>query len=477
MNVLSLFDGISCGLVALERAGIPVERYVAYEIDETAISISKKNYPNIEHCGDVTTADFSQYAGFDLIMGGFPCQDLSINKANRQGLKGSRSSLFWVLARAIATVKPRYFLVENNYGMPQEDMDTITETLGVKPVLINSALVSPQRRMRLYWTNIPSISQPADRHLNVIDIIEKADRENLIEETRFNGKQEISERQDKPLRIGTIGKGGQGERVYSVYGKTVNLTANGGGRGAKTGLYLIDGAVRKLTPTEAERAQTLPDGYTAGHTDSARYKAIGNGWTVDVIAHILKGIRSEEINKEDTMVNLTTEEAIKELSRYTDQEFYTPQNRAAHQMAIEALERSWWIPTSEKLPEQYVIIDDYGLPEPLEFVVMIQGAKIPTVLSFDGKDFYDDRDGQIYDVTHWMPLPEAPDHQSNQEHTGCEWCEPGHEVCGTCERFFSGLATGCATESTDEKCAVYVPADHCMKCGRSLRSPAGNDQK
>lgn len=294
MKVLSLFDGISCGMVALERAGIPVERYVAYEIDETAISISKKNYPNIEHCGDVTTADFSQYAGFDLILGGFPCQDLSINKANRQGLKGSRSSLFWVLARAIATVKPRYFLVENNYGMPDEDMETITETLGVQPILINSALLSPQRRMRLYWTNIPGISQPADRHLNVIDIIEKADRENLIDVTKFNGKQEITERQDKPLRIGTIGKGGQGERVYSIYGKTVNLTANGGGRGAKTGLYLIDGAVRKLTPTEAERSQTLPDGYTAGHADSARLKAIGNGWTVDVIAFILSFMKARE---------------------------------------------------------------------------------------------------------------------------------------------------------------------------------------
>lgn len=290
MKVLSLFDGISCGMVALERAGIPVERYVAYEIDETAISISKKNYPNIEHCGDVTTADFAQYIGFDLVMGGFPCQDLSINKANRQGLKGSRSGLFWVLVRAIATIKPRYFLVENNYGMPQEDMDTITETLGVPPILINSALLSPQRRMRLYWTNIPGIAQPADRHLNVIDIIEKADRENLIDVTKFNGKQEITERQDKPLRIGTIGKGGQGERVYSVYGKTVNLTANGGGRGAKTGLYLIDGQVRKLTTTEAERAQTLPDGYTSGHTDSARYKVIGNGWTVDVIAYILMHI-------------------------------------------------------------------------------------------------------------------------------------------------------------------------------------------
>lgn len=297
MKVLSLFDGISCGMVALERAGIRVDRYVAYEIEPNAIKISKKNYPQIEHCGDVTTADFTQYFGFDLLLAGFPCQDLSINKSNRQGLKGSRSGLFWQLVRAIKEAKPRYFLVENNYGMPKNDMEIITETLGVKPILINSALLSPQRRLRLYWTNIPGVCQPANLGLSVVDIIEKTDRENLFDETKFNGKQYITEKQDKPFRIGTIGKGGQGERVYSVYGKTVNLTANGGGRGAKTGLYLIDGKVRKLTPTEAERAQTLPDGYTAGQTDGARYRAIGNGWTVDVIAHILSGLREEYANK------------------------------------------------------------------------------------------------------------------------------------------------------------------------------------
>lgn len=290
MKVLSLFDGISCGRVALERAGIPVERYVAYEIEDTAIEISKKNWPCIEHCGDVKTADFAQYAGVDLILAGFPCQDLSINKANRQGLKGARSGLFWELVRAIKEAKPRYFLVENNYKMPTEDLETITQILGVKPIMINSALVSAQSRNRLYWTNIPGVSQPDNKGVNVIDIIETEHRENLISVTKFNGKQEITERQNKLLRIGTIGKGGQGERVYSIYGKTSNLTANGGGRGAKTGLYLIDGEVRKLTPMEAERAQTLPDNYTAGQSDNARYKAIGNGWTVDVISWILSHI-------------------------------------------------------------------------------------------------------------------------------------------------------------------------------------------
>lgn len=290
MKVLSLFDGISCGMVAINRAGLTVEKYTAYEIDEAAVAISKKNYPEIEHCGDVKVADFTQYAGCDLLLAGFPCQDLSINKANRKGLKGERSGLFWELVRAINEANPRYFLVENNYKMPAEDMQTITHTLGVEPILINSSLLSAQERKRLYWTNIPGVAQPTDKGINVVDILEDVHRENLIAETRFNGKEAVQERLGRPLRIGTIGKGGQGERVYSVYGKTVTMTANGGGRGAKTGLYLINGEVRKLTPLEAERAQTLPDNYTAGVRDTARYKAIGNGWTVDVIAWILSHI-------------------------------------------------------------------------------------------------------------------------------------------------------------------------------------------
>ena len=296
MKVLSLFDGISCGMVALERAGIPIERYVAYEIEPNAIKISKKNYPHIEHCGDVTTADFTQYQGFDLITAGFPCQDLSINKAGRQGLKGKRSGLFWQSVRAIEEVKPKYFLIENNYKMPEQDLKTITETLGVQPILIDSGLVSPQQRKRLYWTNVPNVQQPEDRNMHVVDIVENISAENLINETKFNGKQKSHERTSKPLRIGTIGKGGQGERVYSIYGKTVTLTANGGGRGAKTGLYLIDHAVRKLTPLEAERCQTLPDNYTYidDVSDCQRYKCIGNGWTVDVIAHIFSRLKEQE---------------------------------------------------------------------------------------------------------------------------------------------------------------------------------------
>ena len=296
MKVLSLFDGISCGMVALERAGIPVERYVAYEIEPNAIRISQKNYPQIEHCGDVTTADFTQYRGFDAIFAGFPCQDLSINKANRQGLKGKRSGLFWHLVRAIKEVKPKWIIVENNWKMPVEDMHIITRELGVVPILFNSADVSAQQRYRLVWTTIPVAFPLPKKNIVVADIIEGANTENLISEVRFNGREQCTDRMDKPIRIGTIGKGGQGERVYSVYGKSVTLTANGGGRGAKTGLYLIDNTVRKLTPVEAERCQALPDNYTEvdGISTTNRLKCVGNGWTVDVIAHILKHIGGKE---------------------------------------------------------------------------------------------------------------------------------------------------------------------------------------
>ena len=138
MKVLSLFDGISCGMVALERAGVPVERYVAYEIDENAIKVSKHNYPQIEHCGDVTTADFTQYRGFDLLIGGSPCQDLC-GMGRREGLAGEKSKLFFEFVRAIKEVQPRYFLLENNASMTKENRDIITSYMGCEPVSLRWA--------------------------------------------------------------------------------------------------------------------------------------------------------------------------------------------------------------------------------------------------------------------------------------------------------------------------------------------------
>lgn len=291
MKVLSLFDGISCGMVALERAGIQVERYAAYEIDQHAIKISKKNYPQIEQCGDVFLADFIQYKGFDLLIGGSPCTYWSIAQkpgAREKTSEGLGWELFSQYVRALQESGCRYFLYENNASMAPAIRAEITKHLGVEPIMIDSALLSAQSRKRLYWTNIPNVKCPNNKGIAVKDIID-ADTYVIArsEKAIFNGKEALLVRQKGPVRIGRINKARQGERIYSMYGKTVTMMAGAGGPGSNTGLYLINGTVRKLSALEAERAQTLPDGYTEGIPISQRYKAIGNGWTVDVITHIL----------------------------------------------------------------------------------------------------------------------------------------------------------------------------------------------
>lgn len=316
IKVLSLFDGISCGMVALERANIPVCRYCAYEIEPNAIKISKKNYSQIEHCGDVITADFAQYDGFDLLIGGSPCTYWNIAKKGREiNPDGIGGQLFMHYVRALKESKCKYFLYENNYSIHKNIKNFISSQLGVQPIMINSSLVSGQQRRRCYWTNIPNITQPDDKKILVEDIIEcgmavnldngkartiKASSANvsianIIRNDSF-GATGVAEPITKPVRVGQIGNGGQGQRIYSVHGKSITLSANGGGQGAKTGLYKIDlpdgdYIIRKLTPVEAERLQTLPDNYTEGISNTQRYKCIGNGWTVDVISHIFSGLK------------------------------------------------------------------------------------------------------------------------------------------------------------------------------------------
>ena len=297
MRVLSLFDGISCGMVALERADIPVERYVAYEINEPSIRISKKNYPDIEHRGDVTTADFSEYIGFDLLIGGSPCQDLSIlNTVYRQsgetGLKGKKSRLFYAYVDAMHTVNPRYFLFENVASMKVDWRDDITRELGVEPVMINSALVSAQERKRLYWTNIPNITQPENRGIVLNNIILPA--ENVHEKYWYRDKKFTLHGANERI-IATLDDDNmfsQNKRVFNLKHKCGTLCGDGAGGNLQKKVYQ-NGAVRKLTPLEYERLQTLPDNYTEGVADSHRYTAIGNGWTVDVISHILGGIADD----------------------------------------------------------------------------------------------------------------------------------------------------------------------------------------
>jgi DNA (cytosine-5)-methyltransferase 3A len=176
MNVLSLFDGISCGRVALERAGIPVEKYYAFEIDPNAIKISQKNYPDIIQCGDVFNSDFKEFTDIDLIIGGSPCTlwSKSKNHTAKQNKEVKPEGIGWELFKRFAltlkAVKHKYFLYENNYGIADEIIEAISEELGVQPIMINSNKVSAQNRKRLYWTNIPNIQQPEDKGILLKDI-------------------------------------------------------------------------------------------------------------------------------------------------------------------------------------------------------------------------------------------------------------------------------------------------------------------
>lgn len=328
MKVLSLFDGISCGKVALERAGIHIDEYVAYEIDKSAIQISKKNYPEIIQRGDVTKTDFTEFKGFDLVMGGSPCQGFSI-AGKKLNFEDPRSKLFFEFKRAIDEVKPKYFLLEN-VKMKKEYENIISEYLGVQPIEINSSLVSAQNRKRLYWTNIPGVQQPEDRGIMLKDVVHENRPEDKVDlapyKVPFDKTLKIIEKEVQTRKIGYFKYDAQANRVYSIHGKAVTLLGEAGGGAAKMGQYLfgcitpdrvdkrqrgrdltmekkfytltaqdrhgvlIDGYIRKLTPVECERLQTLPDGYTAGASDAKRYKALGNGWTVEVITHILKSL-------------------------------------------------------------------------------------------------------------------------------------------------------------------------------------------
>ena len=319
--------------------------YHAFEIDKHAIAVSRYQYPDIEHHGDVLDADFYKFAdmGIDLVIGGSPCTFWSIAKVDREIDKnGMGWKLFMRFVEAVRQIKPRYFLLENVASMPGNIKSYISEELGCEPVLINSALVSAQSRKRLYWTNIGGdlgIRQPADKGILLKDIINNEvdkKRKTVSEPITFTNKSKtivstllyenaqsmlkrkkmgllIANKVDNcsdicaPLRIGIFGNGYLGDRIYSIKGKSVSMKSQGGGRGALTGLYKIDlpdgdYVIRKLTPLEAERCQTLSDNYTAWGIDDKgktvkistiqRYRTIGNGFTADVIAHILSYINN-----------------------------------------------------------------------------------------------------------------------------------------------------------------------------------------
>ena len=369
MKVLSLFDGMSCGQIALNRLGIKVDKYYASEIDKYAIKVTQANFPETIQIGDVCDIKAEDYQDVDLIMAGSPCQGFSF--AGKQlAFDDPRSALFFEFIRLLKEIKPKYFLLEN-VKMKKEYLQVISEQVsscypeipfGVEPIFINSSLVSAQSRQRYYWTNIPNITQPEERGIVLRDILEEnpenptlmsdkfvnrqKDQRCLVDSTKKkasslsameyvkNGRQGDYMACDKfgtPQHIGTaVDVNGHDilKRVYSPDGKSPTInTMNGGNRepkvvvGAYRGRYNQDGSTsqklelrkdtksnslttvqkdnvltkdkvywRKLTPLECERLQTVPDNYTNHVSNTQRYKMLGNGWTVEVICHILKNM-------------------------------------------------------------------------------------------------------------------------------------------------------------------------------------------
>ena len=393
LNVLSLFDGISCGKVALERAGISVDKYYASEIDAPALAVSKARHSDIIQLGDVKNwRNWDIDLGsIDLLIGGSPCQGFSI-AGKRLNFADKRSKLFFEylgVLNAIRAKNPNILFLLENVKMEIEVEEAISNCLGSEPIKIDSALLSAQRRKRLYWTNIEGVTQPKDKGIMLKDIVyENADldvamskswckwftrkAEYLVEKqyvtvspdkaatmtarqfiswngnfileclekyiVPFDKTLKILEKEVERGKVGYFNKDSQGNRVYYIHDKAVTLCGEAGGGAAKMGQYLfgcitpdrvekrqngqrfndgnkfytltaqdkhgifVEGYIRRLTPIECERLQTLPDNYTLAElngkplSDNQRYKMLGNGWTVDVIAHILrfiKGVQNE----------------------------------------------------------------------------------------------------------------------------------------------------------------------------------------
>lgn len=383
MKVLSLFDGMACGMIAMKKAGVEVESYDAYEIDKYAIKTAQHNFPMIQEHGDVFSADFKQYEGVNFMIGGSPCTYWSIAQTkNRETVaSGMGWELFSQYVRALNEAKPKYFIYENNKSISKEIRASIDKAFGFEAVCINSALVSAQNRQRLYWVGKRNedgtyskvdVEKPEDRGILLCDILEagtpwqdkaynlttrccgaipsdtlRRHRHTMVAESvcvaergRYTGNNgEVEQHFEartvqkdnqiaEPIRIGTIENDAKNQkfdsqqyRVYSPDGKSVTLCGNGGGVRAKTGLYavpvdcpskkypvyevrgglisvkdeqypikLADGfyIIRKLSVTECKRLQTVPDDYDFPVSDSQAYKMLGNGWTCEVIAHLIR---------------------------------------------------------------------------------------------------------------------------------------------------------------------------------------------
>lgn len=299
INIFSAFEGISCGKLALDRAKIPVKDYYASEVDKFALQVSRYNYPNIKQLGDITKIQGQDYP-CDLLMGGSPCQGFS-NAGEKKNFQDERGKLFWEFVRLLEEMQPKWFLLEN-VRMKKEWQDVISKALNVEPILINSALVSGQNRERLYWTNIPVKGLPEDKGIKLEDILEEG------EGYSYNRKEGLIKPIEKSHTLNASDWRGLNrnqtqtavvKRCVQV-GKSPTLTSMGGGH--REPKVSEDGVTwRKLSPLECEWLQTLPDNFSQWGVDekgrlkeiskTQRYKMVGNGWTVDVIAWILSFLK------------------------------------------------------------------------------------------------------------------------------------------------------------------------------------------
>tara|TARA_R110000782_G_scaffold266947_1_gene361830 strand:- start:26 stop:901 length:876 start_codon:yes stop_codon:yes gene_type:complete len=288
MNVVSYFDGMSCGQIALNKLEMKVDNYFAFEVDEYAIKVTQKNYPNTKQMGSVIDANFNDLPKIDLLIGGSPCQNLSnVNVySDGKGLEGSKSKLFWEFVRAKNELNPKYFLLENVGSASKEDIAIIDRELGVKGKKYNSKNISSQHRNRVYWTNIPFDET----------YIETQPSMKVLLEEKVEDKYYVSEKmRDYIMSQGTGGWQSGKLEIDLDIARPLTATMHKMHR-ADTDNYVTGVApigktnIRKLTPIECERLQTVPDNYTDSVSNTRRYQMLGNGWTVDVIAHIFKNI-------------------------------------------------------------------------------------------------------------------------------------------------------------------------------------------
>lgn len=319
MNVLSLFDGISCGQVALQRAGIPVSKYFASEIDKTAIVVTQRHFPKTVQLGDVALIKAKHLPKIDILLAGSPCQGFSKN-GKMKGFEDPRSSLYYEFLRLLRTVKPKFWLLENVKGT-NHMVERISKDVGRQPLIINSSLISAQSRIRCYWTNIPRVTVLKDRGILLGHVVSSANKSytrtkgyvytlkrlrpvkrDSITKNNTRLRREIRKAlgtKNIPKFLWRFDKHGRivvlypDRRKIQLVGSVAFMDNKAECITTMSQPHMIDynHTIRKLTEEECEELQTLPRGYTKGISRTARYRSLGNCWTVEVVSHILKGIK------------------------------------------------------------------------------------------------------------------------------------------------------------------------------------------